>query len=373
VGKVVLSPVSTSPIGFCPVFLVAGAGVLSLGGLSPSWWFFVASLIWLGLVAARHRLPSRGQYLAILEVVGVWALIVLGIFALPTTIPSPTNFYLTAIATVILAIFGIVLWRSKEEALTPPPTNPEVATLKKALADELTVIANRMRSPPPPADLPNALTHDYGRIDIPVYSSVLNSGKIFLLDDILVRALNDLNQNIQTLNSANEDLRTGFRSLTTMDARSHLGELNRIMLNPDLPTEDPLVSFLKVAILQTRIIKSKVPAILVELGEPLKVVEVEQSAPPQPPPSQSMTEAITGATVEYQSQAVSQLLAHWLDSTHKREISLTDLGKMLPRPSLRDRWNPLFEPLTLADVGEGIDELLKKGTIRKIENDVIYF
>lgn len=96
---------------------------------------------------------------------------------------------------------------------------------------------------------------------------MLSSGKIFTLGEKLVRSLNDLNQDIQDRNHAHEALRSGFASLSILETHSHLGEFNRIVLNPDAPTEDPLAGFMKVSLLKGRAITSKIPAIQIELGK----------------------------------------------------------------------------------------------------------
>jgi hypothetical protein len=217
----------------------------------------------------RSGLENRLHlYFAILLGLGAMAIFVTFLAGWITNLSEFTTLVVSGLVVAMYVATGALAYRfitsrGQISAIEtkPPSSEQEVVTLKRALADELTEVANRMRPLPPPADLPNALTFDYATIDLPVYSSLVNSGKIFLLEDKLVRALNELNQNIQDMNRANEDLRRGLSSLTPIEARLHLGEFNRIMLNPDAPTEDPLVGSLKVSLLKKRIITSKILAI----------------------------------------------------------------------------------------------------------------
>jgi hypothetical protein len=66
-------------------------------------------------------------------------------------------------------------------------------------------------------------------------------------------------------------------------------------------------------------------------------------------------------------------MGNWADSTHKREIALAELGKMLSTPGLIDGINPIFEPLTLDSVRDGLAELQKRGTVRSIREGRIEF
>ena len=72
--------------------------------------------------------------------------------------------------------------------------------------------------------------------------------------------------------------------------------------------------------------------------------------------------------VEYQIDALRQITDHLRRSQVSR-ITLFDLSQLLAKLQLRDRVNPVFEPLFLDAVAEGINALIKGGEMRQDPDD----
>jgi hypothetical protein len=76
--------------------------------------------------------------------------------------------------------------------------------------------------------------------------------------------------------------------------------------------------------------------------------------------------------LDYQVNALNQILGTWPDVTHRRDITLEELGRTLPIMD-RDGINPIFEPLTLQSVSAGIEELCRRGIIKQVKDGRIHF
>jgi hypothetical protein len=92
-------------------------------------------------------------------------------------------------------------------------------------------------------------------------------------------------------------------------------------------------------------------------------------------PSGSLTEAprvgrikipkpITMPPVVYQVNALDQLFAHWKESTGKTDLTVEELkGMFAAGQSLRDGYDPIFEPLSIEAVIPGLHQLIEDGVV----------
>jgi hypothetical protein len=71
--------------------------------------------------------------------------------------------------------------------------------------------------------------------------------------------------------------------------------------------------------------------------------------------------------LEYQVSALRQIFDH-LRSSGVREVTLYDLPRSLSLP-LRDGVNPIFEPLSLGTVADGLEVLLVEGQLVDVDAD----
>lgn len=141
------------------------------------------------------------------------------------------------------------------------------AELREALKDELAYVSKEVRTRSDSIS-GRVVELDFSTvyIDLPTYTSIINSGQLLLLDSELIRSLRELNTQVHAHNTAQTVFVGVSESMSPAAFAAHAEECRKVLADPKLETSDRLAGLLKVIVSKREIIAQEAEATIKELS-----------------------------------------------------------------------------------------------------------
>ena len=170
------------------------------------------------------------------------------------------SFLADVIGVLIGALVGYLLGLRQQRKIDSERREETKRELKEALKDELVYVQKEVRDAPKSPSEIFGLVFNPVFLDLPTFTSIVNSGQLLLLDAWLVRSLRELNKDIHEHNIA----QTTFLAVGT----SLLEGFKRTSEGADEKPSGRIGSLLKVVLTRRESIIQQTEKLIKELSEP---------------------------------------------------------------------------------------------------------
>ena len=182
-----------------------------------------------------------------------------------------TDYVVEAVADLVGVLIGAwlgYLFGLREHRRTDAERDKATqAELVEALKDEGDYVSREVRThPKSSSDRIVELDFSTVYLDLPTYTSIVNSGQLLLLDSKLIHSLRELNTQIHL----HTTVQTVFLALTEVmsptEFASHTEECRKVLADPEYKTDDRLATLLKVVVGKREAIAREAGALTHELS-----------------------------------------------------------------------------------------------------------
>ena len=139
----------------------------------------------------------------------------------------------------------------------------EIGDIEKELAEE----------PLRWSELFKSIRFDLVFLDMPTFTSIVNSGQLLLLDPELIKSLRELNNEVHEHNTA-QSIFAGVTGTQTLEQlNSHMKEFQEVLDDPSQQTDDRLAAVLKTVLAKRKIISQRAGALVDNLSAGSEKIE----------------------------------------------------------------------------------------------------
>ena len=171
------------------------------------------------------------------------------------------SFLADVIGVLLGASLGYLLGLRQQRKIDTERREETKRELKDALKDELAYVQKEVRDEPKsPSEIFGELAFSPVFLDLPTFTSIVNSGQLLLLDAGLIRSLRELNKEIHEHNIAQTTFMAVGTSLLEGFKRTHEGA--------DEKPSGRMVSVLKVILSRRETIVQQTEKLIQKLSEP---------------------------------------------------------------------------------------------------------
>ena len=159
------------------------------------------------------------------------------------------SFAADVIGVLLGALLGYLLGLRQQRKIDQEKDDRKRAELKAALRAEIGDIQKELdKEPLVYSELFKSIRFDLVFLDMPTFTSVVNSGQLLLLDPELIRSLRELNNEVHEHNTA-QSIFAGVSGTQSPEEMSpHMKEFERVLDDPSQQTNDRLAGLLKVVV-----------------------------------------------------------------------------------------------------------------------------
>jgi hypothetical protein len=171
------------------------------------------------------------------------------------------SFLADVVGVLIGASLGYLLGLRQQRKIDTERREETKRELKDALKDELAYVQKEVRDEPKsPSEIFGELAFSPVFLDLPTFTSIVNSGQLLLLDAGLIRSLRELNKEIHEHNIAQTTFMAVGTSLLEGFKRTHEGT--------DEKPSGRIASVLKVVLSRRETIVQQTEELIQKLSEP---------------------------------------------------------------------------------------------------------
>jgi len=184
------------------------------------------------------------------------------------------SFAADVVGVLLGALLGYLLGLRQERKIDREKEDRKRTELKAALRAEAFYIEKELaKEPEPSSELFKRIRFDVVFLDMPTFTSVVNSGQLLLLDSELIRSLRQLNSEIHEHNVAQSIFAgvSGTQSLEELN--SHMKEFEKVLDDPSQQTDDRLAAVLKAVLAKRKTISDQVRVLLHNLSAGSEMIE----------------------------------------------------------------------------------------------------
>ncbi len=167
------------------------------------------------------------------------------------------------------AFMGYLLGLRQQRKIDTERDDKTRLELIEALKEDLNdLVKEVMRKLTSTSGLFGSLDFNFVSLDLPTFTSIVNSGQLFLLDLDIVRRLRELNSEIHEHNILQSIFAGVAGPLSSKESLPNPEELKAVLENPNAVVEGQLVPLLKVVISKRNSIAQKAQELIRKLSEP---------------------------------------------------------------------------------------------------------
>lgn len=175
------------------------------------------------------------------------------------------SFIANVVGVLIGAFLGYLLGLRQQRILDNERDEKTRKDLITALKDELTYLVTEVtKKPTLSSELFGSLNFDVVFLDLPTFTSIVNSGQLLLLNLDIVRGLRDLNTQVHEHNFA-QGVFVGIAGSRTL-SESDSAQLNAALQSPDTETRSRVGQLAKVVIGKRQSIALKAQELIQKLS-----------------------------------------------------------------------------------------------------------
>jgi hypothetical protein len=179
------------------------------------------------------------------------------------------SFLADVVGVLLGALLGYLLGLRQQRKIDDERSAKMKRELKDALKDELAYVLKEVgNQPKSSSEIFGDLAFSPVFLDLPTFTSIVNSGQLLLLDAELVRSLRELNKDIHEHNIAQTTFLAVGAATNSAEFASHSEEFKRILAGADEKSSGRLGNVLKVILSRREIIIQETEGLIQKLSEP---------------------------------------------------------------------------------------------------------
>lgn len=186
------------------------------------------------------------------------------------------SFAADVVGVLLGAFLGYLLGLRQQRKIDEERDERKRIELKDALRTELVYIEKEVTNEPETwSELFNPVRFNIVFLDMPTFTSIVNSGQLLLLDSELVKSLSELNSEVHEHKVAQTIFASVGGSQSPAELGSHLKEFEKIIDDPSQQTNDRLAVLLKVVVAKRKIISHHARELIQKLITDKKNMKLE--------------------------------------------------------------------------------------------------
>lgn len=177
------------------------------------------------------------------------------------------SFAADVVGVLVGALLGYLLGLRQERKIDREKEDKKRTELKVALRAEIGDIEKELaKEPEPSSELFKSIRFDVVFLDMPTFTSIVNSGQLLLLDSQLVRLLREFNGAIHEHNIAQSIFAGVSGTQSPEEMSSHMKEIEKVIDDPSQQTNDRLAAVLKAVLARRETISHQARVLLDNLS-----------------------------------------------------------------------------------------------------------
>ena len=176
------------------------------------------------------------------------------------------SFAADVVGVLLGAFLGYLLGLRQQRKIDNERDDRRRNELKEALKSELIYLEKEVsRQHDQPSQFFKPLNFNILFLDMPIFTSIVNSGQLLLLDSQLVRLLRELNREVHDHDLAQYVFAGVSGAQSTAQIASYSEEMKRMSIEPGYETSNRVAALLKIVITKRDIISKKAVELIQEL------------------------------------------------------------------------------------------------------------
>jgi len=177
------------------------------------------------------------------------------------------SFAADVVGVLLGALMGYLLGLRQERKIDREKEDRKRTELKTALRAEIGDIEKELaKEAEPSTELFKSIRFDLAFLDMPTFTSIVNSGQLLLLDSELIRLLREFNGSIHEHNTAQSIFAGVIGTQSPEEMSSHMKEIEKVTDDPSQQTNDRLAGVLKVVLAQRKTISRQAKVLIQNLS-----------------------------------------------------------------------------------------------------------
>jgi hypothetical protein len=177
------------------------------------------------------------------------------------------SFSADVVGVLLGALLGYLLGLRQERKIDREKDDRKRTELKAALRAEIGDIQRELaKEPLVYSELFQSVRFDFVFLDMPTFTSIVNSGQLLLLDPELIRSLRGLNNEIHEHNTAQSIFAGVNATQSPEELNAHMKEFERVLKDPSQQTNDRLAAVLKVVVAKRKAISQQARVLIDNLS-----------------------------------------------------------------------------------------------------------
>jgi hypothetical protein len=177
------------------------------------------------------------------------------------------SFSADVVGVLLGALLGYLLGLRQERKIDREKDDRKRTELRAALRAEIGDIQQELaKEPLVYSELFKSIRFDFVFLDMPTFTSIVNSGQLLLLGPELIKSLRELNNEIHEHNTAQTIFAGVSGTQSPEELNSHMKEFERTLKDPSQQTNDRLAEVLKVVVAKRKTISQLARLLIDELG-----------------------------------------------------------------------------------------------------------
>lgn len=178
------------------------------------------------------------------------------------------SFVADVVGVLLGALLGYLLGLRQERKIDQEKEDRKRIELKAALRAEIgDMVKELAKEPEVSSELFGHIKFDVVlTLDMPTFTSIVNSGQLLLLDSKLVRLLRQLNSEVHEHNTVQSIFAGVVGTQSPEEMNSHVKEIEKVLEDPSQQTNDRLAGVLKVVAAKRKAIAQQAKVLIQNLS-----------------------------------------------------------------------------------------------------------